>query len=125
MVGEDGFALLDALDAPDAPEAVRTLPSIATLRRTWQRHYERTVGTGTTTKKRAVPRVRFKANRDLPPAAEGIESLWQRSMPVLDDPPPVKPYAPGTWGPNAIHQLIAPHAWRLPFERSWRVARTD
>jgi glucose-6-phosphate 1-dehydrogenase len=52
--------------------------------------------------------------------AEGIESLWDRSAPLLDDPPPVKPYAPGTWGPNAIHQLIAPHAWRLPFERAWR-----
>ena len=32
--------------------------------------------------------------------AEGIESLWERSMPLLDDPPPVKPYAPGTWGPE-------------------------
>jgi glucose-6-phosphate 1-dehydrogenase len=53
-------------------------------------------------------------------SAEGIESLWERSAPLLEDPPPVKPYAPGTWGPNAIHQLIAPHAWRLPFERGWR-----
>jgi glucose-6-phosphate 1-dehydrogenase len=53
-------------------------------------------------------------------AAEGIESLWERSIPLLEDPPPVKPYAPGSWGPNAIHQLIAPHAWRLPFERAWR-----
>jgi glucose-6-phosphate 1-dehydrogenase len=52
--------------------------------------------------------------------ADGIESLWARSQPLLDDPPPVKPYAAGTWGPNAIHQLIAPHAWRLPFERVWR-----
>jgi glucose-6-phosphate 1-dehydrogenase len=52
--------------------------------------------------------------------AEGIESLWERSAPLLDDPPPVKMYAPGTWGPNAIHQLIAPNAWRLPFERTWR-----
>jgi len=52
--------------------------------------------------------------------AEGIESLWERSDPLLENPPPVKPYAPGTWGPNAIHQLIAPHAWRLPFERAWR-----
>ena len=24
--------------------------------------------------------------------AEGIESLWERSIPLLDDPPPVKPY---------------------------------
>jgi glucose-6-phosphate 1-dehydrogenase len=52
--------------------------------------------------------------------AEGIESLWEHSIALLEDPPPVKPYAPGTWGPNAIHQLIAPHAWRLPFERVWR-----
>jgi glucose-6-phosphate 1-dehydrogenase len=55
--------------------------------------------------------------------AEGIESLWERSIPLLEDPPPVKPYAPGSWGPNAIHQLIAPNAWRLPFERVWREAR--
>jgi glucose-6-phosphate 1-dehydrogenase len=52
--------------------------------------------------------------------AEGIESLWERSVPLLDDPPPVKSYPPGSWGPNAIHQLIAPNAWRLPFERGWR-----
>jgi glucose-6-phosphate 1-dehydrogenase len=52
--------------------------------------------------------------------AEGIESLWERSIPLLENPPPVKPYAPGSWGPNAIHQLVAPNAWRLPFERTWR-----
>lgn len=52
--------------------------------------------------------------------AEGIESLWERSAPLLADPPPVKGYPQGSWGPNAIHQLIAPHAWRLPFERGWR-----
>jgi glucose-6-phosphate 1-dehydrogenase len=57
--------------------------------------------------------------------AEGIESLWERSIPLLDDPPPVKPYTPGSWGPNAIHQLIAPHAWRLPFERTWRAPKMD
>jgi len=55
--------------------------------------------------------------------AEGIESLWERSAPLLEDPPPVKTYAQGTWGPNAIHQLVAPHAWRLPFERVWRERR--
>ena len=52
--------------------------------------------------------------------AEGIERLWEVSMPLLESPPPVRSYAPGTWGPNAIHQLVAPHAWRLPFERAWR-----
>jgi glucose-6-phosphate 1-dehydrogenase len=52
--------------------------------------------------------------------AEGIERLWEVSTPLLETPPPVRMYDPGTWGPNAIHQLIAPHAWRLPFERVWR-----
>ena len=52
--------------------------------------------------------------------AEGIESLWERSAPLLENPPQVKTYAPGSWGPNAVHQLIAPNAWRLPFERAWR-----
>jgi glucose-6-phosphate 1-dehydrogenase len=52
--------------------------------------------------------------------AEGIERLWDLSTPLLANPPPVRSYAAGSWGPNAIHQLIAPHAWRLPFERAWR-----
>jgi glucose-6-phosphate 1-dehydrogenase len=52
--------------------------------------------------------------------AEGIERLWELSTPLLERPPPVRLYEPGSWGPNAIHQLIAPHAWRLPFERVWR-----
>jgi glucose-6-phosphate 1-dehydrogenase len=52
--------------------------------------------------------------------AEGIERLWEVSTPLLQSPPPVRLYAPGSWGPNAIHQLVAPRAWRLPFERVWR-----
>jgi glucose-6-phosphate 1-dehydrogenase len=52
--------------------------------------------------------------------AEGIERLWEVSVPLLESPPPVRTYSPGSWGPNAIHQLVAPHAWRLPFERGWR-----
>ncbi|RCK68454.1 glucose-6-phosphate dehydrogenase [Desertihabitans brevis] len=62
----------------------------------------------------------MRGDRTLFTTAEGIERLWDLSQPLLDDPPPVRPYAPGTWGPNAIHQLIAPHGWRLPFERAWR-----
>jgi glucose-6-phosphate 1-dehydrogenase len=52
--------------------------------------------------------------------AEGIERLWEVSQPLLEAPPPVRLYAPGSWGPKSIHQLVAPHAWRLPFERAWR-----
>ena len=40
--------------------------------------------------------------------------------PLLDNPPIVRPYSQGSWGPNQIHQLIAPFTWRLPFERQWR-----
>jgi glucose-6-phosphate 1-dehydrogenase len=52
--------------------------------------------------------------------AEGIERLWEVSIPLLEAPPPVRLYPPGSWGPKSVHQLVAPHAWRLPFERSWR-----
>ena len=52
--------------------------------------------------------------------AEGIERLWEVSIPLLEAPPPVRLYEPGSWGPKSVHQLVAPHAWRLPFERAWR-----
>jgi glucose-6-phosphate 1-dehydrogenase len=52
--------------------------------------------------------------------AEGIERLWEISMPLLDAPPPVRLYPADSWGPKSVHQLIAPNAWRLPFERAWR-----
>ncbi len=52
--------------------------------------------------------------------ADGIERLWEVSIPLLEAPPPVRLYPPGAWGPKSIHQLVAPHAWRLPFERAWR-----
>jgi glucose-6-phosphate 1-dehydrogenase len=52
--------------------------------------------------------------------ADSIERLWEVSTPLIEAPLPVRTYALGSWGPNAIHQLIAPHAWRLPFERTWR-----
>ncbi len=52
--------------------------------------------------------------------AEGIERLWELSTALLEHPPVVRPYQQGSYGPNQIHQLIAPHTWRLPFERTWR-----
>ncbi len=56
--------------------------------------------------------------------AEGIERLWEVSTALLESPPPVRLYPPGSWGPKSIHQLVAPHAWRLPFERAWRDPNT-
>jgi len=62
----------------------------------------------------------MRADRTLFTTAEGIERLWEVSTHLLESPPPVRLYEPGSWGPKAVHQLIAPHAWRLPFERAWR-----
>jgi len=53
-------------------------------------------------------------------SANGVERLWEISQPLLDNPPIVRPYDQGSWGPNQIHQLISPFGWRLPFERKWR-----
>lgn len=75
-VGEDGFLLLDALDTPDAPEGLRELSSMEALRRTWQRHYERTACAPASPGASPASRVRFKASRDVPPAAEGIASPY-------------------------------------------------
>jgi glucose-6-phosphate 1-dehydrogenase len=61
-----------------------------------------------------------RGDRTLFTSAEGIERLWELSAPLLENPPVVRPYTQGSWGPNRIHQLIAPHLWRLPFERTWR-----
>jgi transposase len=76
MVGEDGFRFLDLLETPEAPAGLRALPSIAALRRTWQRHYERTACEPASPGAPPERQVHFKASRDLPPAAEGIESPY-------------------------------------------------
>ena len=62
----------------------------------------------------------MRGDRTLYNTAEGIERLWEVSAPLLEDPPPVRSYDLDSWGPNAVHPLIAPRAWRLPFERGWR-----
>lgn len=46
--------------------------------------------------------------------ADGIERLWEVAAPLLDAPPAVEPYAPGSWGPDSVDRLIAPHRWYLP-----------
>ena len=46
--------------------------------------------------------------------AEGIESLWEASSALVDHPPPLHRYAPGSYGPQKMHELIAPRRWWLP-----------
>ncbi|HWT23194.1 MAG TPA: glucose-6-phosphate dehydrogenase [Solirubrobacteraceae bacterium] len=46
--------------------------------------------------------------------AEGIESLWAASTDLLSDPPPLHRYTRGSYGPQKMHELIAPRRWWLP-----------
>jgi glucose-6-phosphate 1-dehydrogenase len=46
--------------------------------------------------------------------SDAIERLWEISQPALDEPPALEAYAPGSTGPAAMHDLIAPRAWHLP-----------
>jgi glucose-6-phosphate 1-dehydrogenase len=50
--------------------------------------------------------------------ADGIERLWEISMPVLESDRAVHPYAPGSWGPDAVHDLLAPRRWHLPDDQA-------
>jgi glucose-6-phosphate 1-dehydrogenase len=54
--------------------------------------------------------------------AEGIERLWEIATSLLEHPPPVEIYEPGSWGPPSMNALIEPRSWRLPFARAWRNA---
>jgi len=47
-------------------------------------------------------------------SSNGIERLWEISEPLLENPPPVEPYARGSWGPESVNRLVAPHRWHLP-----------
>jgi glucose-6-phosphate 1-dehydrogenase len=53
-------------------------------------------------------------DRTLFTRADGIERLWEVATPLLESPPPVQQYPPGSWGPEAVHALIAPRRWHLP-----------
>jgi glucose-6-phosphate 1-dehydrogenase len=50
---------------------------------------------------------------------DGVEEAWRIMQPLLDAPPPVHAYAPGTWGPKAADKLLAGHAhWHDPWVTS-------
>jgi glucose-6-phosphate 1-dehydrogenase len=53
-------------------------------------------------------------DRTLFTSSHAIERLWEISEPVLENPPPVQIYEPGSWGPEQSHRLIEPRRWHLP-----------
>jgi glucose-6-phosphate 1-dehydrogenase len=46
--------------------------------------------------------------------SDEIDRVWEVATPLLENPPPIQSYTPGTWGPEGIKHLIAPHHWHLP-----------
>ena len=47
---------------------------------------------------------------------DGVEEEWRIVQPLLDNPPPVHTYEPGSWGPAAADQLVAAYGgWREPW----------
>ena len=45
--------------------------------------------------------------------SDQIERLWEVCAPVIEDPPRARPYAKGSWGPEAALALPGEHGWRL------------
>jgi len=47
---------------------------------------------------------------------DGVEEAWRVLQPLLDSPPPVQPYAKGSWGPDAGNDLLRGHGhWHEPW----------
>jgi glucose-6-phosphate 1-dehydrogenase len=47
---------------------------------------------------------------------DGVEEQWRIMQPLIDAPPPVHPYAPGSWGPDAAETLVSGYGrWYGPW----------
>jgi glucose-6-phosphate 1-dehydrogenase len=47
---------------------------------------------------------------------DSVEETWRIFQPLLDAPPPVHPYKPGSWGPEAANELLGEHrTWHGPW----------
>ena len=55
---------------------------------------------------------------------DSVEETWRIVQPLLDAPPPVEPYKPGSWGPASADKLLAGHpSWRDPWLHSHATRR--
>jgi glucose-6-phosphate 1-dehydrogenase len=52
-------------------------------------------------------------DRSLFTRPDGLSAVWKVAEPLLDNPPQVRPYAPGSWGPTDAVKLVAPGRWLL------------
>ena len=45
-----------------------------------------------------------------------VEENWRIMQPLIDNPPPVHPYAQGSWGPAIASTIMADHrGWDSPW----------
>jgi glucose-6-phosphate 1-dehydrogenase len=52
-------------------------------------------------------------DRSLFTRPDGLAAVWDTAQPLLSNPPQVQSYAPGSWGPAAAADLVAPGHWLL------------
>jgi glucose-6-phosphate 1-dehydrogenase len=57
-------------------------------------------------------------DRTLFTRGDGIERLWEVSEPLLESPPELELYEPGSWGSESVDELIAPRSWHLSGRRA-------
>jgi glucose-6-phosphate 1-dehydrogenase len=47
---------------------------------------------------------------------DGVEQCWRVMAPLLEEPPPVHPYAKGSWGPEAAESVVEGYGrWHQPW----------
>ena len=62
---------------------------------------------------------RWSARARGSPARTAVEETWRIMQPLLDAPPPVHSYRPGSWGPDAADELTAEvGGWHQPWVAS-------
>ncbi len=104
---------------PDAGASLRALAKKAGEDRLQQVHldllFEAQVGDQPEPYERLL-RDAIDGDPELFPTEEAVEETWRIVEPLLDDPPGVESYEPGTWGPEQAGHLLTGHGgWRKPW----------
>jgi glucose-6-phosphate 1-dehydrogenase len=55
----------------------------------------------------------IEGDRTLFVRSDSVERAWEIVQPVLDNPPPLRFYEPGSWGPSESDEIVSPLRWHL------------
>jgi glucose-6-phosphate 1-dehydrogenase len=106
LAGEEGVSLSFLAKQPG--------PTIELGRATMAFNYEKTFGSELIEAYERLIHDALLGDRTLFTRADGIGRTWEIVSAILDNPPPIQPYAQDSWGPQAAEDLIAPRRWHLP-----------